>query len=441
MSYKLILILVLATCTFALKPSLANALRNQVIVDFKNNIIPVISKQIEHITIPDIHTSQSGFDIDVTNIHVDVRPIDPNNIGIVFVPGTSILRFSSRGISLHGGAHIRVKWSFIQKSMDADIDISGAGFDCQVSLFSNGGKPNIRVDSLSVAPGSISIHLHGDIIVKIIEFIVDLLKGRLTNEIVNQLQSKLPPMITQQVNDKLNHIPTDIEVGYDLALKYGFPYAPFVRNDYLFTAINAHIHPKNNPNPPPYEPSDLPEFDPNNPKGIQFFFSDYVVKSSLDASYAVGLLTFSFEKDILEHHIRMDCKATSVPSFGFHSSIDVSVASECNVVFDNDNNNHFVLVSEVHVNLQEYIRRAVIYFSVDIAKFEKLEYRQDHPVDIEWFKDGVNTVLDAIKEVVNGIMGAKGIPLPTIPGIDYTDTVQYIKQGYMEICTTPVFHF
>eukprot|EP01022_Parablepharisma_sp_SALTPOND_P024219 TRINITY_DN532_c0_g1_i1.p1 TRINITY_DN532_c0_g1~~TRINITY_DN532_c0_g1_i1.p1 ORF type:complete len:524 (+),score=22.48 TRINITY_DN532_c0_g1_i1:221-1573(+) len=437
---KLIFVLIL-TCAFCLKPSFKNALRNKVIIDFKNAIVPIISRQIQHLTLPDIHTSHSGFKISITNIHVDIRPINPNSISIVLVPNTSTIRFSTRGLALHGGAHIHAKWHFISKSFNADVGISGAGFDCQISLISNAGKPNIKVDSLAVHSGSISIHLHGDIITKILEFVANHLKGHFAHEIVKQLQSKLPPMITKEVNGKLNQLRSDIDIGQNLAIRYGFPYAPFVRQDYLFTGITAYIHPKRNPNPPPYDPPNIPEYDPSNPKGIQFFMADYVVKSSLDACNANGMLVASFEKDMLGHHVKMSCKATKVPTFAFNNAIDVGVAAECGVDFDRNPANHFTLIAEVKVNLREYIKQAVVFFTITTAQFTKLDYKQDHPVDINWFKNGVNTVLEVIKEVVNSDLGQRGIPLPTIPGVDYTDTAQYVKKGYMEICTNPVFHF
>jgi len=438
---KILILFVFISLVFALKPSIKNALRNKVIIDFKNSIVPIISKQVQHLTLPDIHTSHSGFHIDITSVVVEVHEINPAQINIIFVPNTSAIKFGGAGFAMHGSAHIHVKWLFISKSMGADVGVSGAGFECQVSLYSNNGKPNIKVDGISVHAGSVSIHLHGDIITKIIEFVADLLKGHFVKEIVGQLQGKLPPMITNEVNKRLNGIPTDIGVGMNMAIKYGFPYAPFVKADYLFTGITAYVHPANNPNPPPYEPADLPEFDAGNPKGVQFFLADYVVKSSIDTCYTNGFLQMSIEKDMLGHHVKMACRATNSPAFAFANAIDVVIAAECAVDLDNNPQNHFTLVAEVHANLQEYIKQAVIFFSISVAKFNKLEYKQDHPVDIEWFKNGINTVLDIIKDVVNGQLGQKGIPLPTIPGVDYTDTNQVVKSGYLEVCTNPVFHF
>jgi hypothetical protein len=63
------------------------------------------------------------------------------------------------------------------------------------------------------------------------------------------------------------------------------------------------------------------------------------------------------------------------------------------------------------------------------------------PIDIQWFKNGINAVLAVVVELVNKMIGEAGIPLPKIKDIDYTDTVQYIKNGYMELGMNPIFKF
>ena len=440
---KVILLLAILPCLLCLKPSMKNALRNQVVIDFKNAIVPIISRQVEHMVLPDIHTDNSGFHIDVTNIHIDVTPFHPNQIGIVFVPNTSVLRFSANSFAMKGSAHIHAKWKIISKSMDADISVSNLGLDCQLTLLSNNGKPNIHVDSLAIhlSAGNVSIHIHGDIINKIIEFVANLLKGHIVSFVVSTLQSKLPPIATNEINARLNTLPSDIPIWQDFNMKYSFPYAPFVRQDYLYTGISVYVHPRNNPNPPPYEPPDMPEFDGNNPKGIQFFFSDYVVKSALDASFALGRLTFSMEKDMLGHHIKMDCKALKSPAFAFINAIDVVLNAECTVVFDANPSNQFSLQAELHVNLKEYIKSAVLFFNIVEVKFNKLEYINPHNVNIDWFKNGINEVLAVVIAIVNADLGQRGFPLPVIAQVDYSDLVEVVGHGYLVIGCNPVFHF
>jgi len=428
---------------FCGKPSMKSALRNKVVTDFKDALVPIVYKQIAHIVLPDVHTSHDGFDIDITNIHIDISPIQPNQIFITFMPGTSIIKFGGNNFALVGAAHAHVKYHFISKSADIDVSINELGFEVEVELHSNSGKPNIAVRSLHInlEPKHVHVHIKGDILNKILEFLANLVKDHYCKGIIKEISQKLPPIVTTEVNKRLNTLPTDISLSNSMAMKYGFPYAPNVKNDYLHTGISAYIHPKNKPSPPPYEPEDMPEFEPNFPRGIQFFMSDYVIKSSLTALHELGFLALSFEKQLLGHDIHMTCHASKTPEFDFDHAIVVDFQGSCDVIINKDPHTKFSIITELHANLKEYIKHAELFFGIHEFKIIKLEYKQDHPIDIEWFKKGINQVLELIRLIINGEMGNSGIPLPTIHGVDYTDSAQEIKKKYMMIGVNPVFHF
>lgn len=434
---KILILLIILPILLCQKATLKNALRNQVIIDFKNAIVPIISKQVEHMVLPDVHSGA----VTISNIHIHINPFHPNQIGITFVPNTSSIKFSATGFGMQGTCHVCAKIGFIHKCCDIGIHVDSAGFQAQITLLSANGKPNIKVDSLTVQVGGVGVHASCGFLSPIINLVIKLLQGHIISEVVKQLQSKVPGILTKEVNDKLNTLPSDIDVGPSLSMKYTFPYAPFVRGDYLFTGIFGYIHPKSDPNPPNYPVPDAPEYDASNPKGVQFFLTDYVVKSALDSAFRLGLLKANIEKDMLGHHIKMECKANAVPGFGFANAIDSTIGAGCNVIFDNNNDNRFTILAELHVNLKEYAKQAIIFFTITEAKFTKLEYKTEKPIDIEWFKRGINDVLAIVIQIVNADLGQRGIPLPQVKGIDYTDMVQLVKNGYMEICATPVFHF
>ncbi|MDR3548022.1 MAG: hypothetical protein P4M11_07125, partial [Candidatus Pacebacteria bacterium] len=246
---RLVFLLALLPFLLAGAPTIKNALRNQVVIDFKNVIVPIVSKQIENLVLPDVHTKSGGVKVDVTKIHAHITPIQPKQISIVFVPNSSIIRISGSGFSLSGGAHIHAKWFIISKSMDASVSARNIGFAVQVTILTNGGKPNIAVNSISISlsAGNVSIKFSGGLINKILQFVANLLKGHFIKSIVSQLQAKMPPKITEVVNTKLNTLPSDIAITPTLSIKYGFPSAPYVKQDYLFTGIAGYVHPKNNP--------------------------------------------------------------------------------------------------------------------------------------------------------------------------------------------------
>lgn len=432
---RIFLLVVLLPVLFCQKPTIKNALRNQVVIDFKNAIVPIISRQVEHMHLPDVHSGK----VSITNIQIHIDPFNPNQIGIQFIPNTSTIQFVAGGFKMQGSAHVCAKILIVTKCCDIKTSVGDAGFTAQVTLLSVNNKPNIRAENLHVHVGGVGIHVSCGFLSPLINFIIGLLKGHIVGQVVHALESQLPGLMMKEVNARLNDLPVDIDIGPNLQIRYGFPYAPFVRSDYLFTGIFAFIHQRGNPTPPNFPIADVPEFDGGHPKGVQFFLTDYVIKSALEASFRLGLLTASFERDMLGHHIKMDCRASRMPEFGFINAIDSVVPAECSVVFDRNNNNHFTVVADLHVNLKEYAKQAIIFFTIIEARFQRLEYRTDKPIDIEWFKRGINDILAVVIQIINADLGQRGIPLPKFRGIDYVDMVQLVKNGYLEVCTTPVF--
>lgn len=228
--------------------TIKNALRNQVIIDFKDNIVPLVSRQIEHLILPNIRTEASGCDIEIKNVQVNVAPIQPNQISIQFYQGTSMIAIVGSGISMTGLAHIRAKWLFITKSMDATMTINNAGFTSQIVVSTNNGRPNIFVENVNIqlSQNDVRINLSGDVLNKILEFVANLLRGHIVKEIVGQLQSQLPSCVTNAVNSKLNTLPVDIDISNTMNLKYLYETKPIVRSDYISTGINAYVHLKSN---------------------------------------------------------------------------------------------------------------------------------------------------------------------------------------------------
>jgi hypothetical protein len=48
-----------------------------------------------------------------------------------------------------------------------------------------------------------------------------------------------------------------------------------------------------------------------------------------------------------------------------------------------------------------------------------------------------NEILEGVIEGVNQLLRDKGVPLPSVEEVDYTDTDQTIEKGYIKICSNP----
>jgi hypothetical protein len=137
------------------------------------------------------------------------------------------------------------------------------------------------------------------------------MKGHIVSNVVSGIRDSASGIITTKVNLILNGLPSDIKVTNNIYMKYEFPVAPVIRNGYMFTGIVAYLHPANDPSPLPGPMRPIPEFDANNTRGIQFFVSDYIVRSAINSAFKLNLLTIKVNKKIGERQIAMTYKARS----------------------------------------------------------------------------------------------------------------------------------
>lgn len=439
---KFLLLLAFLHLASALTATMNNALRNQVVIDLKNALVPIVSKKIEHISIPNIEGKQSGVKYKISKINIHVNPIDPKQIGFLFQQPATI-RFSGDAMAMQGGAKINGKLGFISATVEAKIKVKKANFVVGITLTAVNNKPNIRISEfkLDIATKNIDIKIKGGFIGNVINFIVDLLKGYIVKSVVKAIKSEVPPLVTNLVNKMLNGLPDTIPISDKIHMKYQFPKAPTVKDGYLFTGIVAYLHPAGDPTPLPGPATQIPEFDAKNPKNIQFFLSDYVVKSAINTAYKLGLMKIQVNHKLKDHQIAMVCTIAKLPDFKFAGSIQVTADGSCTVALDKDPKPKFEVSATLQLGLAEDIKKAVIYFRIEKLEFSKLEFKIIQPIDIQWFKDNINEVFDIIRKIINGQLGQQGIPLPTVKEVDYKDMVQYVGNGFTMIGTNPVFHF
>jgi len=438
---KFLILLTFLHLALAASITMRNALRNQVVIDFKNAIVPIISKKIEHIVVPDIYGKESWLEYWIDRIHVYITAIKPDQINIQFI-APSTLRFTGSTLSMQGTARAKAKWAFIQKTVDVSIKIYNAAISTSIVPISANGKPNIKITELKlgISSGNVHIKISGGLIAKVIDFIVGLLKGHIVKHVVSAVQSKVPSVVENEVNKLLNTLPSDIKISDKVYMKYSFPNAPVIKSGFLLTGVVAYLHPAGDPTPPPGPVAPMPETDPQNPKGVQFFLSDYIIRSALNTAFKLSLLSIQVNTNLDNRKVAMKCSVTKVPDFKFANAIKASADGTCTVSLDGDPKPKFQVILSINLDLNEKVKNAILFFSAEKLQIAKMDFNMLEPINIEWFKKGINDVMAAVLLVINGELGQKGIPLPTIKEIDYSDIVQYVANGYTMIGTTPIFN-
>ena len=69
-----------------------------------------------------------------------------------------------------------------------------------------------------------------------------------------------------------------------------------------------------------------------------------------------------------------------------------------------------------------------------------MEIDNPNKYDLKWFVDGINMILEKTAEIINVLLGQRGIKLPSIEGIDYSDIEESAKVGFIEVLVTPIIH-
>lgn len=438
---KLLLFLALVGVVMGLTATMNNALRNQVVIDFKNAIVPILSKQVEYMKLPDVHGGHGLTKYSVENIEIRVHPITPGQINIQFIQGSSI-RVTGTSFGMRGTAKAKGKVGPVHKTVGVEINVDHVSFGITIVLQSVNAKPNIGISAFDfgLSSGHVHIKISGGFIGKLIQVVVNLLKGHLVKHLVSTIKSKVPQVATAKINSLLNGLPTDIRVTDKIFMKYEFSIPPAVKADYLLTGIVAYLHPVGDPTPPSFNPKPIPEIDGASQKGVQFFVSEFIVKTALDTAQRLNLMNLRVSKKIDIHQVDMTCATTSAPNFNFNKAVSATGAGSCEVILDGNPATKFKALAGINFSLSEHVKNAIIFFAATKLEFSSLSFEPVN-ADTEWFKKVLNEIIAAILEVVNSELGQKGIPLPTMKEVDYSDIIQYVGDGYMMVGTTPVFHF
>jgi hypothetical protein len=76
-----------------------SALRNQVIIDLKNAILPIIAKKFAHIHLNDLNADDRSMGARISDINTYINNLNPAQYNIEFVGGSTI-RVTGRALSM-----------------------------------------------------------------------------------------------------------------------------------------------------------------------------------------------------------------------------------------------------------------------------------------------------------------------------------------------------
>lgn len=137
----------------------------------------------------------------------------------------------------------------------------------------------------------------------------------------------------------LKTMPLDVEIGENIWITYGLTSAPINVNSFSTCGLSGYLYLKGHKQPPPYDPPAVPVYDSGNSKGIQFFLTDYLLQTGIDAGYSANLYQVDLQYTILNYDLDMHCFAiTKSPQITFNNSVKAFASGQCDFKAKNNSN-------------------------------------------------------------------------------------------------------
>ena len=435
----LILICLLALQVLADKPSLKAAINNPMLSLLKEVSIKKISDGLKDMPLPDFEADLKIARIFAKNITMHILPFNGPQVEMELIEGTSDFLLKGYNMSLNGSMLLTVKILFITANAKATMMASNCSFVARVSLLQNKTRLAVNVSSvqLTLDKNLISIKIVGDIIGDIMNAIANFLKTYFFQNIMQAMGQVLPVMISDSINEVLGALPDDVVVLPGMSLKFAFTSPPVVFSGYLLASLLLYAHQTNILDPPPYQPPELPDLNQTCYKGIQLFLSDYVVRSLVETSHAVGLMKFSKTVKALGFTINILCSTNNTPSVVFNGSIGLDALAYCNAEFKmKDYKFNIGFLIGLSALLTEKVEKSTIYFSVLRGVITSLKILFGKEIDAKALLAILNIFLEEVRKNINEELGKKGIPIPAFKMFDISEVGLDLVGHYIAMCGT-----
>lgn len=439
---KFLIPLALLHVVLGLQVTMNSAIRSQAVNNLKNALAPIITERIGELRIDDMQGKASGYTYLIGEINLSPNAINPALVSAQLLGGSSF-KVSGKAFAMKGSARGRLRFGFVHRKFKINIGVDEFPFSMEIQLSSVNGKPNIAIRGLGLGLHGSSVHVTvtEKFPPSVASIIAKVMTGTIIDNVKTRLESTVPPGITRIVNNMLNSLPTDLKLADKVFMRCQFQVAPQVRPGYLQTEFLAYLRPFNEHNPLPGPVSPLPPVDAKSPKAVQFFMSDFVVRSALHTLFKLNLMSVLVEKKINGRQAKMTCTATELPTLKFAGAIEGSVTGVCNISLDASASPNVRVSATLQLKLSETVKQAAFFFNVDEFTASQMNFKMFTPADINWFKQSVDQILDAVIEGMNALLGRKGIPVPVPAHVSYGNFSHHVGNGYAMLGADATFNF
>jgi len=437
----LLAFLFIVTC-MATNPGVKVAIKQKFMLDLKDQIIPIIKGMIGIIRIGDFEFDAGPIHIRVYDIRI--RVTNMGGSGIELIPNSNRMNIRIADLGCLGTFGVEWRFGFLHDGFNGDIGLHNVGVSLMMAFgYDEKGKPTAEAVNcgISIDANNVDLQFNGNVWADVANQLAPRFKPIIADTARGNLQSAVPANLNSILNGMLSKMPLVVDIGPNMAIAFRLISPPWVIRDNFCVSIAGYIFAKNKPVPPPYEPKPCPDYEPDSPKTIQFFLTDYVVRSALDAAYNAGLMDIKYTIAVDNYDLTFECEAKSAPILAFNSSISVTANGDCKIVGKNrvtSEQLEFGIAADLISNLNETIANQTLYFKIIHAGVQNMKIINPNNHNLKWFEERINDILDQTANALNILLGQRGIQLPSIPGIIYQTIEEYAKDGYIEALVTPI---
>jgi hypothetical protein len=426
------------------KQSLNIAIRQSEITTVKNQMLPVLTKNLSDMTIADMSFASGSLKCTMSNVHVRLGALDASKININLVPGTNTIKSNGNGIGAVVTAHTKCSYLFITVEPDVTVTLKDVGYSGTVTMTSNTatGKPvfNLGALTITISTSNMDIVFSNTPIKVILDLLVPLLKSQIISTVNDMAKTTIPDMVNSMIGGMIDTMPVDIEFYNGLGVHSVMARSPLCEDDKLVIYSWTYGVYLKSPKVPTYSPKDMPDFSTCS-QGIQVIISEYVPDSLLFAAYYGGLLIDSAEIDYNGVKGTFSCVTNDIPDFTFVNDIAIKYYGTCE--FKGTFNGKAVAVKAAGMLVGDgdaRVQNEKIFFSIQELIPTVTNIYSISGMTAAEFTQLVNQYANGLEDDINNGIGKNGIALPMIDGIDYSNSVSAMKNGYMEVCSTPIIN-
>ncbi|XP_030832049.1 bactericidal permeability-increasing protein-like [Strongylocentrotus purpuratus] len=442
-------------------------------LDFLRDVgIQMLQKQIQQLTIPDIHGSADigigDVKYDVTNIRITTFSIPTASLTPDPAAGGLTLKTSGINLKVHGDWHYKIG-GFIPISDSGNFDASASSISLAVTLrigVDATGRPNISSKALdcSFNIGGLDVDLHGGA-----SWLYNLFDDKIGDAIKDSLNGQICDTVIDEVNgsleDELKDLQVIAPVGDVVEIDYSLVESPSF-NGSINTAHKGEVYPIGNTTECPLPVPQIPP-DSDISRMVFIWITEYLPNSAGYALQNVGFLQYNVtpenvpaeEKNYLNtSNFALDLLIPQINKMYPNMAMQINVNStKAPVVKVASTGVQAVLVGDFipYAILPNKTLAYLFTLSVTISAKVSVNFTGNN---ITWNISSFSTTMKAVHSAVGPFftsalqlavntaikvdlipdlnkLGAVGAPLPQLDGFNFTKPVVSLGEGFLKIGT------